>query len=56
MLEYFGHQTWAEQILRAIEDVLTEKKVLTPDLEGSATTGQVGDAIAEKLQQLSAAQ
>ncbi len=49
MLEFFGHQQWADKLINCIEQVLTEKKVLTPDLGGTATTSQVGDEILTKM-------
>lgn len=49
LLDFFGHEDWGARVLRAIEDVLVEGKLLTPDLGGSATTDAVGDAIAARL-------
>jgi len=49
MLEFFGYQQWADRLLEIIEEILTEKKVLTPDLGGSATTSEVGDEVVRKL-------
>ena len=37
------------QVDRAVDLVLSEGKVRTPDLGGSSTTQQVGDAIVEKI-------
>jgi len=49
MLEFFGHQKWADRLIAIIEEMLCEKKVLTPDLGGTATTSQVGDEVVRKL-------
>ena len=49
MLEYFGYQKWAERLIQVIEEILTEAQVLTPDLGGTAKTGEVGDAVVKKL-------
>ncbi|MBE6960910.1 MAG: tartrate dehydrogenase [Ruminococcaceae bacterium] len=49
MLEFFGYQNWANRLIEIIEEILTEKKYLTPDLGGTATTGQVGDEVIRKL-------
>ncbi|MBQ8359034.1 MAG: tartrate dehydrogenase [Oscillospiraceae bacterium] len=49
MLEFFGHQKWADRLIAIIEEMLCEKKVLTPDLGGTATTCQVGDEVIRKL-------
>ncbi len=50
MLEFFGHQAWADRLISIIEEILTEKKVLTPDLGGTATTCEVGDEVVNKLE------
>lgn len=49
MLDFFGHEDWGKKVLDAIEDVLVDGNVKTPDLGGSASTSQVGDAIVAKL-------
>lgn len=49
MLEFFGYKHWADRLIEIIEEILTEKNVLTPDLGGTATTGEVGDAVVRKL-------
>ena len=48
MLEHLGHPNAATAVLRAIETVLTEGP-RTPDIGGSATTREVGQAIAAAL-------
>ena len=49
MLEFFGHKQWADRLIRVIEEILVEKKVLTPDLGGTAKTSEVGDEVIKKL-------
>ncbi len=49
MLEFFGHQKWADRLIEIIEEMLVEKTVLTSDLGGGATTKQVGDEVVRKL-------
>jgi len=49
MLDYLSENSWAERIENAIVNVLTEGKVLTPDLGGSSSTTQVTDAIIDTL-------
>lgn len=49
MLDFLGHENWGRKLIDAIEMVLVEKKALTPDLGGHATTAEVGDAVMEKL-------
>jgi tartrate dehydrogenase/decarboxylase/D-malate dehydrogenase len=49
MLEFFGHDKWAKKLIDIIEEMLVEKKVLTPDLGGTAKTYEVGDEVIRKL-------
>lgn len=51
MLEFFGHKQWADRLIEIIEQILTEQKVLTPDLGGTATTVEVGDEVVRKLRE-----
>lgn len=49
ILEFFGKKEWSDKVLAAIERLLVEKKTLTPDVGGHATTSEVGDALAAML-------
>jgi len=49
MLEHLGEPQAAAAIVRAIERVLKEGRVRTPDMGGTATTEELGRAIAEAL-------
>ena len=49
MLRHLGETEAAEAVQSAALGVLAEGKALTPDLGGSATTEQVGDAVAAAL-------
>jgi tartrate dehydrogenase/decarboxylase/D-malate dehydrogenase len=49
MLDHFGHQDAGQTIVRAIEKVLLQPELLTPDMGGKATTEQLGKAIADAL-------
>ena len=49
LLDFFGHEDWGKKLIGYIEQVLVEKKVLTPDLGGTATTSEVGDEIIRKM-------
>ena len=51
MLEFFDHKEWADRLLDIIEEMLVEKKVLTGDLGGTATTSEVGDEVVRKLEE-----
>ena len=50
MLDFFGHEAWGKKLIMCIEAVLTEGKVLTPELGGTATTEEVGNEILRKLE------
>ncbi|MDY3285657.1 MAG: tartrate dehydrogenase [Eubacteriales bacterium] len=45
MLDSFGLFDDAAKVLAAIEDVLTDGRVRTPDLGGTGSTAEVGDAV-----------
>lgn len=45
MLSFLGYPQWEERIVNAIEQVMEEGRILTPDMGGNATTRQVGDAL-----------
>ena len=49
MLEFLGHGEMARRFIDVIEEILVERRVLTPDLGGTATTAQVGDEVARKI-------
>lgn len=51
MLDFFGYTNWGERLIQCIEEVLVDKKVLTPDMGGVATTTEVGDEIIRKINQ-----
>ncbi len=46
MLDHLGHRDLHDRIVAAIEEVLTAGRVRTPDLGGTATTGEMASAIA----------
>lgn len=49
MLEHLGYEKAAMGVLAAIDEVLSEVRVLTPDLQGSSKTSEVTSAILEAL-------
>ena len=49
MLEFLGEKKWADAVVQIIHDVVNEKKVLTPDMGGTASTSDVGDEVVRKL-------
>ena len=49
MLDFFGHEDLGAKVIECIEQMLMEKTTLTPDLGGTASTSEVGDALVEKL-------
>lgn len=54
MLEHLGEAHAAAQLVAAIESITSAGAILTPDLGGNATTGQVTDAVCEALMSASA--
>ncbi len=49
MLEHVGEEKLAAVVMEALQDVLEERKVITPDLGGKGTTEQFGTEVCEKL-------
>ena len=49
MLEHMGRTDCAAKIRRAVDQVLAEGKVMTPDLGGTAGTAEYRDAIIGRL-------
>lgn len=49
MLDFFGYDAWGKRLLEAMESIMTERKILTPDMGGTATTAQVGDELVRLL-------
>jgi len=49
MLDHLGHRDAHDAVMRAIEDVIRERKALTPDLGGTASCVQCGDAVVASL-------
>lgn len=47
MLDFFGYEEWANLVLNAIEKIMVEKEVLTPDMDGTSSTSEVGDRIVQ---------
>jgi isocitrate/isopropylmalate dehydrogenase len=54
MLEFLNERQAASLVNRAVGQVLAERKVRTPDLEGHATTRQVGDEVIRTIHTLRA--
>ncbi len=49
MLDHFHEEDWGKKVLDAVETLMVEGKVLTPDMNGNAKTNEVGDAIIDIL-------
>ncbi len=47
MLDFFGYEVHGKMVLDSIETLLVDGQVLTPDMNGTATTSQVADRIIE---------
>jgi tartrate dehydrogenase/decarboxylase / D-malate dehydrogenase len=52
MLDHLGHEDAGAGVVSAIEQVLGETEVRTPDLNGSASTSEVTDAILGALEKM----
>ena len=51
MLDFWGQETLGKTVLETIEQILVEKRVLTPDLGGQASTAAVGNEVVRLLEQ-----
>ncbi len=49
LLDFLGFTDWGKVLIDCIEETLVEGKVLTADLGGDKTTGEVGDEIVRKI-------
>jgi tartrate dehydrogenase/decarboxylase/D-malate dehydrogenase len=49
LLDHLGHRKEAVAVIKAIERVLEEGKALTPDLNGTSSTSEMGQAVAEAV-------
>lgn len=52
MLDFFGQEEWGKVVLQAIEQVMVEKKSLTPDMGGTASTQEVGNEVVSILSRI----
>jgi tartrate dehydrogenase/decarboxylase / D-malate dehydrogenase len=50
MLDFFGYEAYGKMVLEAIEKLLVEGEVLTPDMNGTASTSEVADKIIEIIE------
>jgi tartrate dehydrogenase/decarboxylase / D-malate dehydrogenase len=50
MLDFFGYEAYGKMVLEAIEHLLVEGEVLTPDMNGTASTSEVADKIIEIIE------
>ncbi|MDW7616229.1 tartrate dehydrogenase [Peribacillus simplex] len=49
ILDFFGHEEWGAKVLDVIERVMVDKRALTPDMGGVASTEEVGDEVVALL-------
>ena len=49
MFDHLGQQPVAKRIRAGVESVMREKKTLTPDLHGTASTDEYADAVAQAI-------
>ncbi|MBR4377571.1 MAG: tartrate dehydrogenase [Bacilli bacterium] len=50
LLRHLGYVNWYNKLIESFETLLTEKKVLTPDLGGKCSTSDVGDELCRILE------
>ena len=50
MLDHLGHGEWGDAVMQAIEQVVAERRVRTPDLGGDSRTAEMGEAVLAALQ------
>ncbi len=55
MLDHLGHEDAGSALIAAMEHVLTETDIRTPDIGGTATTDEVADALVAAFQALTTA-
>ncbi len=51
MLDHLGEQDAAQRVDTAVARCLEQRRVLTPDLGGNASTSQVGDEVVRLLKE-----
>lgn len=51
MMDYFEEEKWGTVILDTIKDILIDTNKLTPDLQGKASTSELGDHFVQLLNQ-----
>jgi len=52
MLDHLGYPEWGRRVAQAIEMLVADGQALTPDLGGTASCGEVGDALLKVLTEL----
>ncbi|MEK4537911.1 tartrate dehydrogenase [Peribacillus sp. FSL K6-1552] len=56
ILDFFGHENWGAKVLDVIEQVMVDKKTLTPDMSGVSSTEEVGNEVVALLSALKTSQ
>ncbi|MDQ6595566.1 tartrate dehydrogenase [Bacillus salipaludis] len=52
LLDFLGYEQYGKLVIDAIEELLVEGEVLTPDMKGTALTSEVGDRAVEIIQSI----
>ena len=47
MLDFFGYESYGKLVLDAVERLLMEGNILTPDMNGTSSTSEVGNRVVE---------
>ncbi|MCH6269382.1 tartrate dehydrogenase [Bacillus sp. FJAT-50051] len=54
LLDHLGYENYGKLVLDAIEELLVEGKILTPDMKGTSSTSEVGDRVEGIVRSLAA--
>ncbi|WP_144550162.1 tartrate dehydrogenase [Bacillus sp. X1(2014)] len=49
MLDFFGYEAYGKLVLDAIEQLLVENEVMTPDMNGTSSTSDVGNRVIDLI-------
>ncbi|MBV7504405.1 tartrate dehydrogenase [Bacillus sp. sid0103] len=52
MLDFFGYEAYGKVVLDAIEQLLVENEVLTPDMKGTSSTSEVGNRVVDLMKSI----
>jgi tartrate dehydrogenase/decarboxylase/D-malate dehydrogenase len=56
MLDFFGYEVYGKLVLDAMEQLLVKKEVLTPDMNGTSSTSDVGNRVVDLIESIAHSQ